>query len=170
VIFLYICLAKLRSSECMTSGLLLATLLYSTRCCAKKNVLYLLVDDMRGVYERALTPHLDALAKDSLTFKRAYCEIAFCAPARAAVLTGQWPDTTAIYSEQFQLQRATRVIPLPNLFRTRGYICHGAGKTFHHTTVVDGVFCAQTSYNCCFRRQCRMTSNPRMDIILSLTI
>ncbi|EGB03080.1 hypothetical protein AURANDRAFT_9351, partial [Aureococcus anophagefferens] len=81
--------------------------------------------------ERASTQHLDMLAKDSLAFERAYCTIAFCAPARAAVLTGRWPDTTGMYSEQFQLLRAKYIVPLPKLFRDQGYICHGAGKTFH---------------------------------------
>ena len=98
------------------------------------NVLYLIADDMHGTYKQARTPNLDALAKDSLVFERAFCAVAFCAPARAAVLTGHWPDTTRIYSEQFQLKRATHLMPLPHVFRAQGYNCHGAGKTFHHVT------------------------------------
>lgn len=43
------------------------------------NVLYLAVDDLRaelGAYgSQAITPHLDALAADSLLFNRAYCQV-----------------------------------------------------------------------------------------------
>ena len=60
---------------------------------ARKNVLFIMVDDMRvqtEVYRdhsgfsvappNLYTPHLDELAETSTTFYRAYCQVALCGP------------------------------------------------------------------------------------------
>ena len=72
------------------SFLFLLTLVSVT---AKKNVLFIMVDDMRvqtEVYRdhsgfsvappNLYTPHLDELAETSTTFYRAYCQVALCGP------------------------------------------------------------------------------------------
>ena len=82
--------------------LILITLHITT---AKKNVLFLVVDDMRvniGAYNFSLahTPNLDLLAKTSLTFKRAFVQYAFCAPSRNSFMSGRRPDTTRVWNFQ----------------------------------------------------------------------
>lgn len=52
-----------------------------------KNVLFIAVDDLRpeiGAYGHSYmhTPHIDALAKQSTIFTRAYVQYAFCGPSR----------------------------------------------------------------------------------------
>ena len=49
--------------------------------------------DLLGCYGGDLvrTPHLDALAAESLVFDRAYTPTAICSPARASLITGLYP-------------------------------------------------------------------------------
>jgi len=68
-----------------------------------RNVLYMLVDDMRPdlqPYAQTFmyTPNLKALAATALTFSRAYCNIAVCSPSRMSFLTGRYPATTKVGS------------------------------------------------------------------------
>ena len=52
-----------------------------------KNVLFIAVDDLRPMMRRAynftlgVTPSLDQLSRDSLTFTHAYANYAFCSPS-----------------------------------------------------------------------------------------
>ena len=55
---------------------------------------FLIVDDLRpqmGCYgqKETLTPHLDALAKQSLAFDRAFTQQAVCSPSRNSFLSGR---------------------------------------------------------------------------------
>lgn len=40
------------------------------------------------------TPHLDAMADQSVVFDRAYCSTPLCVPTRTSMATGKWPHTT----------------------------------------------------------------------------
>ncbi|MGV3509856.1 MAG: sulfatase [Sphingobacteriaceae bacterium] len=66
------------------------------------NVLFFLVDDLgwkdlgyagNKFYE---TPNIDALAKDSKIFSRAYAACPVCSPTRASIMTGKLPVRTGI--------------------------------------------------------------------------
>jgi len=66
------------------------------------NVVVILVDDLGwndltwnggGVADGAVpTPHIDSLARDGVDFRRGYAGNATCAPSRAALLTGRYPQ------------------------------------------------------------------------------
>lgn len=62
------------------------------------NILFLLTDQQRidtlSSYggEFCRTPHLDALARESVQFDRAYCVTPVCTPARASLQTGLYPS------------------------------------------------------------------------------
>jgi len=63
------------------------------------NVVFIAVDDIRfelGCYGSPVgkSPNIDALAKRSLRFERAYCQQAVCIPSRASILTGLKIDTS----------------------------------------------------------------------------
>ena len=61
-----------------------------------RNVLFIIVDQWRGDClgllgnRAALTPNLDALARDGVLFRRHYGQSAPCGPARACMLSGQY--------------------------------------------------------------------------------
>lgn len=87
------------------------------------NVLVMFCDQLRrdllGCYGNPLvrTPHVDALAAESVVFDRGYTPVAICSPARASLLTGLYPhghhlfnNTTPEYSYCRRLPAAVRAI------------------------------------------------------------
>ena len=61
----------------------------------KPNIVFVLFDDLPYAGMSALgntrieTPHMDRLAREGMTFTRAYSEM-LCAPSRFTIFTGQW--------------------------------------------------------------------------------
>lgn len=103
----------------------------------KPNVLFIAVDDLRpelGCYGSpiAVSPNLDALAKDGLLFNRAYCQQAICRPSRASLMTGARPDTTGLYHNYVSLRELQPdILTLPQHFIGHGYETVYCGKIFH---------------------------------------
>ncbi len=112
---------------------------------AKKNVLFLVSDDMRpniGAYDgpdapspvhpKMHTPNLDALAARSLLLKRAYVSVALCNPSRTALLTSRRPETSHIWDiGPYFRQYGGNFTTLPEYFKQNGYRTIGMGKIFH---------------------------------------
>ncbi|KAK3099006.1 hypothetical protein FSP39_025192 [Pinctada imbricata] len=111
----------------------------------RKNVLFLVADDMRPelgcyygddfpskIHPEMHTPNLDALAGKSLLLKRAYVQQAVCSPSRTSLLTGRRPDTTHIY-DLFHYFRDVggNFTTIPEYFKMNGYTSVGMGKIFH---------------------------------------
>ena len=63
------------------------------------NVALFIADDiprnMLGAYgaTHGLSPHLDKLARDGITFERAYANTPLCTPSRFALLTGRYASS-----------------------------------------------------------------------------
>lgn len=104
----------------------------------RPNVLFIAVDDLRpelGCYGSpvAVSPNLDALARDGLLFERAYCQQAICRPSRASLMTGARPDTTGLYHNYVALRDLQPdILTLPQHFIAHGYETVYCGKIFHH--------------------------------------
>ncbi|XP_052282270.1 iduronate 2-sulfatase-like [Dreissena polymorpha] len=112
---------------------------------SRKNVLFLVSDDMRpqlGSYEgkdfpapvhpKMHTPNLDALAGKSLLLKRAYVQVALCNPSRTSLLTSRRPDTTHVYTIGPYFRKVGgNFTTLPEYFKINGYASIGMGKVFH---------------------------------------
>ena len=100
---------------------------------SRPNVIYLLSDDMRsdlGAYGLpTLTPHLDALASESLLFTNAYCQISVCSPSRQSFLTSTRPDRNGVWN--FIDANPLTSSATPGWFRDHGYLSLGLGKGFH---------------------------------------
>lgn len=113
----------------------------------RPNVLLICVDDLKpnlGCYGDPLakSPHLDALAKRSVLFERAYCNQAVCAPSRNALLTGLRPTTLGIYDLATNFRRSRQdAVTLPQHFKQNGWRTEALGKIFHvgHGNVEDPV-------------------------------
>jgi len=106
-------------------------------------VLFIAIDDLRpdvGPYNFSLahTPNIDKLAKEGLTFKRAYAQMSYCGPSRSSLLTGRRPDTTQVYNH---IDTFREVGPhwrtIPGYFRDHGYVTMGSGKIFHPNLPAD---------------------------------
>ena len=55
-----------------------------------------------------VTPHVDALASESLLLEKNYVQQAVCSPTRTSLLTGRRPDTTQVWDLY-----TSALIPLP---------------------------------------------------------
>jgi arylsulfatase A-like enzyme len=110
----------------------------------KKNVLFILVDDLKpltGAYgdDFAVTPNIDRLAERGFLFMNAYTQQAVCAPSRASMLTGLRPDRTEVWDLKTQIRdRNPDVVTLPQLFRQKGYQTYAIGKVFDPRSVDRG--------------------------------
>jgi arylsulfatase A-like enzyme len=115
----------------------LAALAAAASAAEKPNVLFIASDDMRpqlGCYgdPTVKSPHLDALAKRGLVFRRSYVQQALCSPSRISMLSGRYPATTGI----FEIGRTLRttmpdITTLPQHFKNHGYHTRSLGKIYH---------------------------------------
>ena len=111
----------------------------------KKNVLFLIADDLRpqlncyqgkdfptSVSPSMHTPNLDKLASRSLLLNRAHAQQALCNPSRTSLLTGRRPDTTHVYDLNHYFRTYSgNFTTIPQYFKEQGYRTIGAGKVFH---------------------------------------
>jgi len=130
--------------------LLLLLCLCSAACAAERplNFIVMLVDDMGATdlgctgskFHR--TPHLDRLAREGVTFTRAYSACTVCSPTRAALLTGKYPARLHLTDWIAGHARpAAKLLPpdwvrefpaaettLPEMLQPQGYISGTFGK------------------------------------------
>ncbi len=105
---------------------------------AHPNVLFIAVDDMRDWagfmgHAQAVTPNFDRLAKQGMSFTRAYTASALCNPSRTALLTGLRPGTSGVYrnNDDWRAAVPAEVPSIPGYFHRHGYRTLGVGKIFH---------------------------------------
>ncbi|MCP4046536.1 MAG: sulfatase [Gammaproteobacteria bacterium] len=88
-----------------------------------------------GAYgdKTAVTPNIDALAKEGVVFTRAYVQFASCNASRASMLTGMRPDSIQVWRLNSHFRdTAPDVVTLPQHFRNNGYHTESVGKIFHN--------------------------------------
>ena len=105
----------------------------------RPNILFIAVDDLNdwieplGGHPQTQTPNLARLAEEGVVFTRAYTPSPSCNPSRTALLTGQHPTTSGMYSNyQWWRQVLPDAVTLPRYFADHGYWAGGAGKIFHN--------------------------------------
>ncbi len=71
------------------------------------NIVFVLVDDLRwdamgftGQYPFLKTPNIDRLRNEGVHFQNAFCTHSLCAPSRATILTGTFPQTNRVSTNQ----------------------------------------------------------------------
>lgn len=75
------------------------------------------------------TPNQDRIAREGLRFTNAFCTNALCAPARAAVMTGQWSRTSGALDNKLLNVPLPPEIPIwTDLLRQDGYRTAIVGK------------------------------------------
>lgn len=104
------------------------------------NVLFIIADDLSaealGCYgnEQVKTPNIDRLAERGFVMDRAYCQYPVCGPARAALLSGLYPQQNKVTgnSNRDILSESMGDRPtLPQYFKDNGYTSVRLGKLYH---------------------------------------
>lgn len=103
----------------------------------RPNVLFIAMDDLNDRirpmgFTSAITPNLDRLARQGVTFLNAHTGGIYCAPSRSAIFTGRYAPTTGCYGNQVYFAERPDLTPLQVAFHRAGYRTYGAGKLFHH--------------------------------------
>jgi arylsulfatase A-like enzyme/Flp pilus assembly protein TadD len=92
---------------------------------ARPNIVLITVDTVRADRmgflgsQRGLTPNLDALARQSVVFTRAYAQAPLTAPSHATILTGTYPQFHQV--NNFGVPLATTLPYAPDILRAHGY-------------------------------------------------
>lgn len=100
----------------------------------RPNVLLITADDMSGDTPATfggppgVTPAIDALAEEGMSFLRAHVPIAVCQPSRSAMMTGRWPHRNG--AEGFEPVRDD-VPVLTELLKEVGYRTGILSKVVH---------------------------------------
>ncbi len=104
----------------------------------RPNVLFIAVDDLRpqlGCYghKRMISPNIDRLASEGVTFLRSYCQVPVCGASRASLMTGIRPTPERFLSYDVWAQKdAPGILPISGHFKNNGYHTISNGKIFHH--------------------------------------
>lgn len=102
------------------------------------NILFIAVDDLRpelGCYGNPLikSPNIDRLAKESVIFIRAYCNVPVSGASRASLLTGTRPTLNRFLNFETWAERDyPEAVTLPTHFRNNGYYTVSLSKVFHN--------------------------------------
>ena len=103
---------------------------------SKPNILFIAIDDLKptiGAYEDtlAITPHMDAIAKNGTTFLNNHTQQAICGPSRASLLTGKRPDYTKVWNLKTKMRDVNPdILTIPQYFKQNGYETIGVGKIY----------------------------------------
>ena len=116
-------------------GLFLGLLAFLNVGLAKEpppNVLFIAVDDLNhwvghlDGHPGTLTPNIDHLASEGVSFTRAYSAAPLCNPSRVSLLTGVAPAHSGVYGNYEQLsEKLPDAVTLPQFFRQQGYTVKG---------------------------------------------
>ena len=123
---------KVNSMKLVTRLLPVVLLTLFGKTIALKNVLVIIVDDLRpevGVwsdvspdfYQKIMTPNMDALAGKSLVLKQTYCQQPRCNPSRTSFLTARRIESTGIVDRTYWRDLPGNFTTLPQHFKDMGY-------------------------------------------------
>lgn len=104
----------------------------------RPNVLFIAVDDLRpqlGCYghKQMISPNIDRLAAEGVTFLRSYCQVPVCGASRASLLTGTRPTANRFLGYDTWAERdLPGALSVAEHFRNNGYHTISNGKVFHH--------------------------------------
>ncbi len=110
------------------------------RAADKPNVILIVCDDLNdyvegfGGHPDAVTPNMARLARGGVRFTQAHCAVPICAPSRASMFTGIYPQHSGCYGftkwDTYEVLKNSRT--LMDHFRANGYWTLGTGKLMHH--------------------------------------
>ena len=104
----------------------------------RPNVLWITAEDMSptlGCYgdKDAVTPHLDAFAKQSVRYTKAYASAPVCSPSRSCLITGCYPPSLSTQQMRSGFPMPERMKGFPALLRKQGYYSTNNVKTDYNS-------------------------------------
>jgi arylsulfatase A-like enzyme len=122
------------TSTALATSASVASLRTVSAATGKLNVIHIMLDDLGtfdlGCYgsKSIQTPHIDALAKESMKFTQAYAGCTVCAPARSTLMTGKHMGHTAVRTNPGGVPIQASDVTLAQVLKGGGYKCGGFGK------------------------------------------
>jgi arylsulfatase A-like enzyme len=98
----------------------------------RPNILLILPDQMRATAMGCMgnaevqTPHIDALAKSGILFRRTYANTPVCCPARAILMTGTYPHVNGMVANDLRLREEQ--VTIAEILAAAGYRTGFIGK------------------------------------------
>ena len=123
----------------MKSLLLLFILLSTSSIYSKPpNILWITAEDMSpvlGCYGEpdAKTPHIDALAKQSVRYTNAFASAPVCSPSRSCLIQGTYPTTLGTQQMRSGFPLPAYMKGFPTLLRMQGYYSTNNVKTDYNS-------------------------------------
>ena len=123
----------------MKSLLLLFILLSASSIYSKPpNILWITAEDMSpvlGCYGEpdAKTPHIDALAKQSVRYTNAFASAPVCSPSRSCLIQGTYPTTLGTQQMRSGFPLPDYMKGFPTLLRMQGYYSSNNVKTDYNS-------------------------------------
>ena len=99
------------------------------------------LDETLGCYDDAfaITPHLDALAEDSILYRNAFANAPICAPARACLISGLYPTSFGAQHLRCEVDLPESIRPFPLYLKEAGYFVTNYAKTDYNFSP-DGIY------------------------------
>jgi len=100
------------------------------------NILLIITEQQRGDclgcdgHPVLLTPNMDNIARNGVRFVKSYANCPVCQPARRTILSGQYPSTHGLLSNNDGVQWQPKAT-LPQVLRNNGYQTRWIGRDHH---------------------------------------
>lgn len=106
----------------------------------RPNILWVSCEDTGtqiGCYgdPHAITPNIDALAREGVRYSRAYTVAGVCAPSRSGIITGMYPTTIGSHHMRSDAKLPGFINCFPSYLREAGYYCTNNAKTDYNFAV-----------------------------------
>jgi arylsulfatase A-like enzyme len=100
----------------------------------RPNILWLSAEDINahiGCFgdDRAITPHLDQLAREGVRFTNVFTAAGVCAPCRSTIITGMYQTTIGTHHMRCKAKLPAHIRAFPAYLREAGYYCSNKSKT-----------------------------------------
>jgi N-sulfoglucosamine sulfohydrolase len=108
----------------------------------RPNILWITCEDINpylGCYGDAwaVTPNLDALARQGVRYTRAFATAPVCAPSRSCLITGVYATSLGTQHLRSEVKLPQRIKCLPEYLRAAGYYCSNNYKEDYNFTAAD---------------------------------